>query len=596
MEVEAKSEYSRWNEQAVKNINVLKTRSRWLSWLRLLIFLLFSASFVTAFAVTISMIYPALILLALFVYLLIYHEKVNLKIHYEETYSKCLLDELAAQENKYPFDSGEQYVNPEHPFTSDLDIFGKDSIFNSLNRTVSKSGSKKLADLFIKPDLEPVVIKNNQQAVKELSEKRRWLLDFRVYGLLSNTNESSEQEIISWATSKAMFNSYFYITLLYLAPVVSILITALTVAGIVSVNTFMLYMFVPLGISGIYANKITKGHSRVSRKAPLLTNYSMRLKMIENEEFKASYLIDLQNTLGREDKKASVAIKKLSRIISSMDARLNWLMWIILNFFTLWDIRQMRRLELWQSQYKDQVPDWFNTLASIEAIGSLSSFAILNPSFTYPETSTNPLTIDAENAGHPLIPHERRVDNPIGINGKGSFNIITGANMAGKSTYLRTVGVNLVLAMTGAPVCAERFSFFPAVPYTSLHTIDSLSTNKSYFFAELERLKLIIDTLNNGGCIYVFLDEILKGTNSYDKQNGSKALLRQLVTLGSAGMIATHDLDLGQLEQSFPQNITNYCFEASITNNELSFDYKLNRGIARNMNATFLMKHMGITV
>ena len=178
----------------------------------------------------------------------------------------------------------------------------------------------------------------------------------------------------------------------------------------------------------------------------------------------------------------------------------------------------------------------------------------------------------------------------------GFFNIVTGANMAGKSTYLRTAGINLVLAGAGAPVCAHEFSFYPASLFTSLHTVDSLNTNKSYFFAELERLKQIIDALNNGEELYVFLDEILKGTNSYDKQQGSKALLKQLINLKAAGMIATHDLDLGQLEQTYPANLTNFCFEAQIQHDKLLFDYKIRQGIAKNMNATFLMKQMGITL
>lgn len=279
-----------------------------------------------------------------------------------------------------------------------------------------------------------------------------------------------------------------------------------------------------------------------------------------------------------------------------MDARLNWLMWIILNFLLLWDIRQMQRLENWQHEYKDDLEKWFEALAETESLGSLAGFYILNPRFTFPEIAKDSLSVNAVEAGHPLIPLNRRINNNILIKGRGNFNIITGANMAGKSTYLRTTGVNLVLAMAGAPVCAEKFVFYPAVLYTSLHTVDSLSGNKSYFFAELERLKLIIDTLNKGEEIYVFLDEILKGTNSYDKQHGSKALLKQLITLGTSGMIATHDLDLGQLEQSFPDNINNFSFEAVIKETELYFDYKLNAGIAKNMNATFLMKQMGITL
>lgn len=596
MEVNPRLDYRKWYEEALLKVTALKNKSSLLSWLRLFIFLAFIASFISAFAYNVVLIYPALMLLAAFICLLVYHEKVNFKIRFHETYSQCLNDELSALEYKFPFESGNKYIDPEHPYTWDLDIFGKNSIFSSLNRTSTTRGSKKLADNFINPSLENETIREKQEAVRELSGMHQWLLNFRAYGILGTSSENSEREVIDWAAAKPYFSSLSFALLIYLIPGISLGMTILVALGGISVNSFILYMFIPLGISGMFASRITKRHNQVSRKSAMLTNYASRLRMTETMAFSSPHLTGIQNNLGKGNATASAAIKKLSRIISSMDARLNWLMWIILNFLLLWDLRQMRRLELWQKEHKQQLNQWFEALATIEALGSLAGYAILNPLFTYPDPTDKLLAIKAVDAGHPLIPPDRRIDNTIDITGKGTFNIITGANMAGKSTYLRTVGINLVLAMTGAPVCAAEFLFFPAIPYTSLHTLDSLSTNKSYFFAELERLKLIIDTLNRGLNIYVFLDEILKGTNSYDKQNGSKALLRQLVTLGASGMIATHDLDLGQLEQSFPENITNYCFEAVIINNELYFDYKLNQGIAKNMNATFLMKHMGITV
>jgi DNA mismatch repair ATPase MutS len=596
MEINAEPEYREWYNGCIQEISKLKNRSRLLSGIRLLVFLGFIAATIAGFTYSTGFLWAAALLLAGFIYLLIYHEKVQNEIRYNETYCSVLNDELSAINYKYSFEPGEKYTDASHPFTYDLDIFGKDSLFNSLNRTATNHGSDRLADMFINPLKNANDIGQRQKAIGELSGKHAWLLKFRTYGILGKTSESSEGELLSWMDSKPLFRSVGFTLLLWIIPVLSVFMSVLVGIGYVSSPVFLLYLSVPLTISGVFATRITRRHMQVSRKASMLDNYANRMKMMERDEFQSVMLQNIQHSISHHNKPASYSIRKLSRIISSMDARLNWLMWIILNFLLLWDIRQMRRLENWQRDHHDELHKWFDSLAETEALGSLSGFYILNPAFIFPEVTSNPLSVSAVEAGHPLIPSNRRINNTIRINGKGSFNIITGANMAGKSTYLRTTGVNLVLAMAGAPVCAEKFVFYPAVLYTSLHTVDSLSSNKSYFFAELERLKLIIDTLNKGENIYVFLDEILKGTNSYDKQLGSKALLKQLVTLGTAGMIATHDLDLGQLEQSFPDNISNFSFEAVIKETELYFDYKLNPGIARNMNATFLMKKMGITL
>jgi DNA mismatch repair ATPase MutS len=206
----------------------------------------------------------------------------------------------------------------------------------------------------------------------------------------------------------------------------------------------------------------------------------------------------------------------------------------------------------------------------------------------------NYFRIEGKGLGHPLINRNTCVRNDVEIKGDLSFLIVTGANMAGKSTYLRTIGVNYLLACMGAPSCAESLLVYPANLVTSLRTSDSLAGNESYFFAELKRLKMVIDRLKSGEELFIILDEILKGTNSADKQKGSFALMRQLVALKTCGVIATHDLLLGELEQEYPGQIKNYRFEADINGDRLTFSYRLREGVARNMNATFLMEKMGI--
>jgi DNA mismatch repair ATPase MutS len=234
-------------------------------------------------------------------------------------------------------------------------------------------------------------------------------------------------------------------------------------------------------------------------------------------------------------------------------------------------------------------------LAEADALCSLANFHFNHPESVFPSIAEDGILLRARGMGHPLIPTRTRVDNPADITGWRHFTIITGANMAGKSTYLRTVGVNLVLAMAGSAVIAVEMTFCPAQLITSIRTRDSLQKNESYFYAELKRLKQIIDRLSQGQKLIILLDEILKGTNSRDKQSGSRALLEKLLHHDASGIIATHDLALGEMEKDHPGNIINKSFEVVIENDLLVFDYKLKEGIARQMNATFLMKKMGIT-
>lgn len=232
----------------------------------------------------------------------------------------------------------------------------------------------------------------------------------------------------------------------------------------------------------------------------------------------------------------------------------------------------------------------------MDALCSLAAFAYNHPDYTWPIPTERPFTLCAERLGHPLIHRDRCVRNDICMEKRPCFMIITGANMAGKSTYLRTVGVNYLLACMGAPVCANRMTFYPAHMVTSLRTTDSLNDNESYFFAELKRLQEIINRLNTGEELFIILDEILKGTNSVDKQKGSLSLIKQFIHLKTNGIIATHDLQLGSLSNLYPDNIRNYRFEATIANNELTYSYRMQEGVAQNMNACFLMKKMGIFV
>lgn len=537
------------------------------------------------------------VLLTGFVALMIRHGKVLEAQKFNGAQIVSLEQEVEACKGNYSlFEGGGSFADSHHPYATDLDLFGDFSLFQALNRTVSPLGKETLA-VWLKNLLNnPDEIRLRQNAVKELSAMPGWRIKFRALGMVADESANDLPSFYQWLETPALFSSPVFRVAVALIPVLSFVVLLLLSAGMISVQLFLLYLLIPLSLTGFYTKSINRRHMMLSRKVDLLQKYASRFTMVEQEPFTSAQMLNYKGRLQTGNNGAGNSIHKLGRITSSLDTRLNFLAGFVLNVLLLWDIRQIRRLEEWQRANRIPIPVWFGALAETEAITSIAAFAYCNPAYIFPETASGSLMLSAEEAGHPLIEAAGRVNNDILLPGKGHFNIITGANMAGKSTYLRTIGVNLVLAMCGSPVCARSFTFYPAGIYTSLRTTDSLSASQSYFFAELLRLKELIDRLNAGETLYILLDEILKGTNSADKQAGSKALLRQLIGMEASGFIATHDLELGRLAEAFPERIVNNSFEAVIDGEALHFDYKLKPGIARNMNATFLMQRMGITI
>jgi DNA mismatch repair ATPase MutS len=304
----------------------------------------------------------------------------------------------------------------------------------------------------------------------------------------------------------------------------------------------------------------------------------------------------MKATAGLNDQTAGRRLKKLQGLTSALDNRLNILVSIVANAYLLWDLQIVYRVELWRRQNSAHLPLWLETIYQFDAISGFSAFSYNNPDYCIPEIKSDGYFLQMKGAGHPLINKSLMVTNDLEMGKNQKLLVITGANMAGKSTFLRTIGVNLVLAMAGSVVCAREFITCPIGLHTSIRTTDSVQKNESYFYAELLRLKAIIDRLAMGEKLFIIIDEMLRGTNSKDKHLGSQALIEQLIRLGGTGLLATHDIALGELADKYPSDITNYRFEVEIKNDELFFDYKLKTGISQNLNASFLMKKMGITL
>ena len=340
-----------------------------------------------------------------------------------------------------------------------------------------------------------------------------------------------------------------------------------------------------------YVLRVNLVHQQTSHAEKALRHYASLIAHIEKGQFEADKLVRLQKAF---EPAASHAIARLSYIISQLNARYNAFV-LLFNLFGLWDLQWVLSLEKWKLQQKGQLNKWFNALAEFETLSSFATIAFNNPDWTKPSIVEEKV-IQATALGHPLISNAKRVANDMKLPTAGHIKLLTGSNMAGKSTLLRTVGLNIVLAMAGAPVCAQKLSLPLLQVYTSMRTQDALHESTSSFYAELKRLKVIIEAVEKGENIFFLLDEILKGTNSRDRHTGSKALIRQLIEQGGGGIIATHDLELGSLESQYNGPIENWCMEVEIQDGKLHFDYLLKKGVSKSFNATLLMQQMGIAI
>jgi DNA mismatch repair ATPase MutS len=267
-----------------------------------------------------------------------------------------------------------------------------------------------------------------------------------------------------------------------------------------------------------------------------------------------------------------------------------------LNIFLAWDLQQVFALERWKKNHKGDADAWFDVLGQMEMLNSLGTLAFNHPHWSFPELQEFDPLFEGKELRHPLIPPQKSVANDFSIRGKGRVAIVTGSNMAGKSTFLRTVGVNMVLACAGAPVCARGLRMTPMQVMSSMRIMDNLEESTSTFYAELKKLGAIIEAVKQKRPVFILLDEMLRGTNSQDRQTGSMALVRQLIREQAIGIVATHDLGLAAMEKEFPGAVTNHHFDVQVSEGEMYFDYTLKSGVCTSMNASLLMRKIGISL
>ncbi len=596
MDKEILNKYRERVSRFARELNNMKRRGNLLSMLRLLIFiagiiLIYFASGLHAFLAV------ACFILSGFLFFITVkkhgqntmqqrHLKELIKINDDEV--RCLEGDIS------PFDDGSEYISTTHSFSFDLDLFGDGSLFQYLNRTCSTGGKERLKDLLMGPLNDHAEIRSRQDAVKELTPVLDWRQKFLATGRSYEESGQEEQSILEWANKNPEFkNSKILHGIRFLLPLITLLLLSFSLFRILPASLPVAMILIQLLIVAVHLVRINRVHQQVARRYAMLEKSAKLLFIIQDETFSSPFLISLQKTLCPDGDSAAVQIHRLARIIHRFDRRLDMIIGVLLNGLLLWDIHCVIALDKWRSECEDRIPSWFTAVKEVDALISLSSFSYNNPDYPFPEIREDKF-LHSKKLGHPLIHRVERVPNDFQFEKEGELVILTGPNMAGKSTFLRTVGINLILGMIGAPVCANEFFFTPVKIYSSMRTSDSLQKNESYFYAELRRLKVLKESLMKREKILILLDEILKGTNSQDKHAGSIMFIEQLIKLKGTGLIATHDLELGKLEDEYPDQIANKCFEVEIDGDQISFDYILREGTSQKMNAACLMKQMGI--
>jgi hypothetical protein len=493
------------------------------------------------------------------------------------------------------FNSGSSYIDIRHDFSFDVDLFGTSSLFQYLNRTVTDYGRDTLAAWLCDPYSLSKVLALRQEAVNELALKDKWRQEFMASGMMTHLEKKEISGLLTWMEEEPLINSSAFRRILnFSLPAAAIVSLILSVASILPYSVFIFIFLSNLLYIATGLKRINKIHGALSKKYKFLSSLNGLLSKFDNESFNSPVLNEIKFKISGKDISAAVSVRKLGRLIQAFDSRNNQLIGIVLNGLLLWDYQSVSRLEKWKSDFKTLFPGWLEMVGQVDAYISLANYAFNNPRFGYPVISGDLNMFSAKNLGHQLIDESKRICNNFSLGKKGTVCIISGANMAGKSTFLRTIAVNFVLGMIGAPVCASEMSFIPGKLFTSMRTMDSLSENESYFYAELKRLNTLKSRIEEGEPLFFIMDEILKGTNSADKSTGSILFLQKLVKSGGTGLIATHDTSLGKLESDHPGVVINKCFEIEIDGENIKFDYKIQDGITQKMNAVFLMKQMGI--
>jgi hypothetical protein len=489
-------------------------------------------------------------------------------------------------------DPGEEFRDRQHPYSHDLDIFGEASIFRAINRTVTPRGRAILAGWLACPSRSREEIVARQEAVRELGQEPGWCLDFRATGHARALAAPVEEHAGRWQRERVALSTRWF-PFLYILPAIVLGGWLLCLPGVISYHFPLYGSLLLLGIVAWHGRAINRVHRQLELFIRSFGTLHALTRQVERLHPRSARLRSLHDTLFGEGHDSRVALASLHRALEAFDQRGNLLAAILLNGLYMKDLHLLARLARWQERHAACLPAWIEATGELDALTSLAVHAFNHPGHVMPVVQEECL-LRATALGHPLLPAARRVTNDFRVERLHEFHVITGANMAGKSTFLRAVGVNLVLAHCGSVVCASALAFRPVTLFSSMRVADDLASGTSYFLAELTRLKHLMELAVREEHLFIILDEILKGTNSVDKLEGSLRVLRKLRTLPVAGIVATHDLELGNLATLHPGNYVNHCFEITHDDDTIVYDYTLRPGVSRNMNASILLEKMAL--
>ncbi|MGM0478467.1 MAG: MutS-related protein [Bacteroidota bacterium] len=567
-------------------------RSRWWVVLRLISF--------SVIPVTIFLGYPlggysaVLLMLELLIFLWFVRKSAENKERLQFTKHLIAINENECEalgNNFSAFDSGERWINQQHPFTYDMDVFGKDGFFQILNRTVTGRGEKTLAQR-LSNGIDGH--EESLEAVQELSENPNWYQAYLAHGMQQKEGVE-DLSIARWSKQHIQQKGWMSV-LSFVLPVIAVGLTVLYLLDLIHGLYFSIGAILVLLPIRQVLKQTNQLHQSLSELGGGIKAMQHQLDHLKKIKFQSKQLTTYQKELFNNEKNAYRSVEQLSKLVQQVEYRNNILVALLLNFYLAWDFRVTKRASRWIEENREHIAHWEQLIFEFEALISGANYRRI-----YADETTAPELLNADEngvvlseLGHPIISGDKRVTNDFTLADDQRFAIITGPNMAGKSTFLRSVGVNIMMAQAGFHVMAKKFVFPNRRLYSSMRTADDLSEETSYFHAELLRLRFIMDAIERGEKVFIILDEILKGTNSKDKEEGSRKFLTKLEEKGACGLIATHDLSLTTLAEEH-QSLVNKYFDTNIQGDEISFDYKMREGVAQNMNASFLLRKMKLT-
>ena len=497
--------------------------------------------------------------------------------------------------------NGLAFAPKDHPYADDLDLYGEGSVFQRLSVLATPLGEAMFAAWLAAP-AEVATIRERQEATRELAELSTFREDLAWLGQRASAGKGRVEErekLSAWLLeTRSAVTPRWAVSAASISVPATLLAALLWGAGMPGFKWVFMGGVLVQSVLRLVLREAIDGRlaALCSRETPL-GKYPRVLERIERESFRSPRLVALAGVLGRTERRsASKELAALETIASYASLRHNGVVHLVAESILLWDVFCAVALDRWVGRAGARAPTWLEALGEVDALASLGTYAAENPSLAWPELVDGPIEFSAEGIAHPLLSSGERVENDVAIGTGVAAYLVTGSNMSGKSTLLRAIGVNVVLAFAGAPVTAKSLRVSPLVLRTSMRIRDSLDRGVSHFYAELERLAAIVDGVRRGERTLFLLDEILHGTNSRERIIGAKAVILDLVDRGARGLATSHDLGLASLEEESAQRIRNAHFEEHVRGTEMSFDYKLRPGPVTTANALRLMRSVGLPV